>query len=244
MKRKILALVLVVIIAALAYFYTLPTHASISIGSVYNVTKAGETILVNVTLNNAPSCGGWMTGIAWDPYIASITLGGPNSTATGNGVFADVIEGPFLQNVAPTYLLLNSVDNENGTAVVGDVFQTPGTTSVSGTGVVLSLNFTIIHPGTTTIEFRPPFASKNMSMVVDPSQKIEISHVEVNGLITDQGPPPNWTSAGFQETAIAIEIIVLVVATSIVYMSTHRRPPKSARRKAELQPVIEPEDQR
>jgi hypothetical protein len=244
LKKKMLALVLVVIIAALAYFYTRPSPTSLSIDSVYNATKAGETILVNITLSDVSNCGGWITGIAWDPYIATITVGGPNSTITGNAVFVDVTEGPFLKSAAPTYLLLNSVDNEIGEAVVGAGFQTPGTNSVSGTGVVLTLNFTIVHPGTTTIEFRPPFSNKNQSMVVDSSQQKDLLHNEINGLITDQGPPTNWTSASFQETTIAIEIIVLAAATYFVYMRIHPRPPKSAKRKAELQPVIEPEDQR
>jgi hypothetical protein len=148
------------------------------------VTEVGDTVLVNVTLSNVISCGGWMTGIAWDPYIADITLGGPNSNYAGNGVFVDVVEGPFLKSRAPTFLLLNSVDNEKGEAVVGVLFQTPGEVGVSGTGVILTLNFTIVHPGTTTIEFKPPFTNKNASMVVDPSQQREISHIEVNGLIT------------------------------------------------------------
>ncbi len=128
---------------------------------------------------------------------------------------------------------------------MGVVFQTPGGTGVSGTGVVLVMNFTIVHPGTTTIEFRPPFPNTNQSIVVDPSQQPQkIGHIEVNGLITDQGPPANWTGAGFQETTIATEVIVLAAATYVVYLRTHPRPPKSARRKAELQPLIDPEDQR
>jgi hypothetical protein len=243
LKKKMVVLLVVVLIVALAYLYTLPTPTVLSIDSVYNVTKAGDTVLINMTLNNVPSCGGWMTGIAWDPYIANMTVGGPNSTIAGNGLSVDISEGPFLKSEAPTFFLINSVDNVRGEAIVGVVFQTPGG-AVSGTGVVLIMNFTIIHPGTTTIEFRPPFAGKNQSMVVDPSEQKEIGHNEVSGLITDQGPPANWTSAGFQESTIAIEVIALVAATSVVYLRTHQRPPKSAKRRAELQPVIEPEDQR
>jgi hypothetical protein len=217
---------------------------ALSIDSVYNVTEAGDTILVNVTLSDVSNCGGWETGIAWDPYIANITVGGPNSTLSGSGgPPVDIYEGPFLQSHAPTYLMLNSADNEKGEAIVGVIFQTPGG-AVSGTGIVLTINFTIVHLGTTTIEFRPPFPNKNQSMVVDPSGQIELGHTEVNGLITDQGPPANWTSAGFQETMIATEVIVLAAATYVVYLRTHPRPPKSAKRKAELQPLIEPEDQR
>ena len=246
MKKKMLVLLLVLLIVGLAYyyFYARPMLPALSIDSVYNVTKAGDTILVNVTLSDVSNCGGWETGIAWDPYIANITVGGPNSTLTGSGgPPVDIIEGPFLQSQAPTFLMLNSVDNEKGEAIVGVVFQTPGG-AISGTGVVLIMNFTIVHPGTTTIEFRPPFPNKNQSMVVGPSEQTEIGHIEVNGLITDQGPTANWTSAGFQETTIATEVIVLAAATSVVYLRTHPRPPKSARRKAELQPSIEPEDQR
>jgi hypothetical protein len=245
LKRKILVLLLVVVlIAVVAYLYTRPTIPALSIDSVYNVTKAGDAILVNVTLSDVPDCGGWETGIAWDPYVANIAVGGPNSTQAGSGgPPVDIIEGPFFQSQAPTFLMLNSVDNEKGEAIVGVVFQTPGE-AVSGTGVVLMMNFTIVHPGTTTIEFRPPFPNTNQSMVVGPSEQTEIGHIEVSGLITDQGPTANWTSAGFQEITIATEVIVLAAATSVVYLRTHPRPPKSAKRKAELQPLIEPEDQR
>ncbi len=66
---------------------------------------------------------------------------------------------------------------------------------------------------------------------------------ETNGLVTEKGPPPLWASTGFQYPLIAGEVIVLAIATGIVYIRTHPRPPKSARRRAELQPVIDAEDQ-
>jgi hypothetical protein len=240
LKKKILVLVVVAIIAVSAYLYSRPALPRISIDKVYNVTKVGDTVLLNVTLNNVVNCGGWMTTIAWDPYIAKLTKGG---TQPANGAPAvDIIEGPFLQTAAPTYLMLNYANNTKGEIVVGVAFQVPGT-GTSGTGVVLTMNFTILHVGTTTVEFRPPFSTVNQSMVLD-KRFNDTAHTEVNGLITDQGPPPTWTNADFQETAIASEVVVLAALSSVVYMRTHRRPPKSARRKAELQPIIDAEDQR
>lgn len=243
MKRKALALLLVAVIVVLVYLYTLPAPTVLSIDGVYDVTEVGQTVLLNASLSNVPACGEWVLALVWDPYIAQITIGVPNGTQpAGGGTPVGIFEGPFMVDVAPTHFIINYLDNTNGKAVLGAVFQTPNT-ETRGTGVIFTMNFTIVHVGTTAVEVQPPFTTENQSLVVT-GQNIRVGHSEVNGLITDQGPPANWTSGGFQETTIAAEVIVLAAATSVVYLRTHRRPPKSARRKAELQPSIDPEDQR
>ncbi|MGA3191919.1 MAG: hypothetical protein ABSD73_05325 [Candidatus Bathyarchaeia archaeon] len=243
MKRKALALLLVVVVVVLAYVYTIPPTTVLSIDAVYNVDQVGQTVLLTATLKNVPSVGEWVIAVSWDPYIAQVTTGVPNGTApTGGGPSYGVIEGPFLKDVSPTYFVMNYMDNQNGTTLFGCLFQSHGT-QISGTGVIFWMNFTIIHVGTTTLEIHAPFQGESVSLVKN-GQGNDAAHVDVNGLITGQGPPPAWTDAGFQETVIASEILVLAVASSVVYLSTHKRPPKSLRRKAELQPVIEPEDQR
>ena len=243
MKRKALILLIVVVIVVLTYLYVLPPPTVLSIDSAYNANEVGQTVLLNATLNNVPGCGGWALVLVWDPNIAQITTGVPNGTVpAAGGPPVGIFEGPFLKDVATTHFIINYVDNENGTAFVGALFTSPGPEAI-GTGVIFTINFTIIHVGTTSVEVKPPFTTNNQSIVQNP-QGNNIAHSDVDGLITNQGPPPTWTNAAFQETAIGSEILVLAVASSVVYMRTHKRPPKSAKRKAELQPVLDPEDQR
>jgi hypothetical protein len=242
LKKKMLVLFLVALIAAVAYLYTRPTLPVLSIDKVYNVTNVGDTVLVNMTLNNVPSCGGWETTLVWDPSVANLTTGGINFTQPAfGGPSVGLFEGPFLKNVASTLFIVNSADNKKGEAVVGAVFVSAGQ-AASGTGVVLAMNFTILRVGTTTIEMRPPFAGANQSVVVDAKNHL-VDHAEAYGLVTEKGPPPVWTSADFQNTTIATEVVVLGAASSVAYWRTHPRPPRSERRKAELQPILEREDQ-
>jgi hypothetical protein len=243
LKRKALALLLVIVVVVLAYVYTVPPTTVLSIDAVYNIDQVGHTVLLTATLKNVPSVAEWVVAVSWDPYIAQVTTGVKNGTApTGGGPSYGVIEGPFLKDAFPTYFVMNYLDNQNGAAFFGCLFQSRGT-QISGSGVIFWMNFTIIHMGTTAVEIHAPFHGESISLVKD-GQGNDTAHVDVNGLITDQGPPPAWTDAAFQETVIASEILVLAVASSALYLSTHKRPPKSLRRKAELQPVIEPEDQR
>lgn len=118
-----------------------------------------------------------------------------------------------------------------------------GSHSASGTGVILTINFTVVKVGTTTIETRPPSTLWNQSLIADSSNHL-VDHAEAYGLITSEGPPPVWTSADFQTTTITGEVVVLGVASAVIYQRRHPRPPKHERRKAELQPVVVPEDQR
>lgn len=243
MKRKAVALVLVAVVVVLAYIYTVPPTTMLSIDAVYNVDQASQTVLLTATLKNVPSVAEWVVVVSWDPYIARVTTGVPNGTEpAGGGPSYGVIEGPFMKDAGSTLFVMNYMDNQKGTTLFGCVFRSHGS-QVSGTGVIFYMNFTIIHVGTTTVEISPPFLNEKVSLVQN-AQGNDTAHVDVNGLITDQGPPPAWTDAGFQETVIASEILVLVVASSIVYLNTHKKTSKSLRRRAELQPVIEPEDQR
>lgn len=240
MKRKVLVLLLVVLITVTAYLYARPTPPVLSIDKVYSVTKVGDTVLVNVTLNNVPSCGGWIMVVVWDPTVVQLTTGGPDTVRPVLGPGVVVAEGPFLKTRGTTRFIINSADNINGMIVMGDGL--PGGGSVSGTGVIVALNFTIVNVGTTTIETRPPGTSVNQTLLVDDRNHL-VDHVDVYGLITNEGTPPTWTSAEFQNTTIAAEVVILGAASTVIYWRRHPRTAKSERRKAELQPIFEPKDQ-
>ncbi len=238
MKRKLLFLFLVAIIAVLAFLYTRPTLPTLAVDKVYGVTERGKTILVNVTLNNVPACNGWLVDLTWDPEILRVSSG-PAPYPGGPSVA--MTEGSFLKNIGYTHFSINSIDNDRGETVVGAQFFSVGT-SASGSGVLLSINFTVLQVGTTTIEINPPSPTLNQSIVTD-AQGTIMDHAEVYGLVTNEGPPPIWTDAEFQSTALLGEVAVLGVMTVIGYLKTHPRPPKSARRKAELQPIVDSKDQ-
>jgi len=243
-RKAILVLLLfIIIVGVLAYFYLRPQLPSLSIDKVYNINQTGQTILVNVTINNIPACAGFFLNLTWNPNIIRLTTGGANFTIPAEGgPPVGLFDGPFLKSAGPTTFVVNSADNEKGETIVGEVF--PGEAqSASGTGVILIINFTILQVGTTTIEMKPPLpATTNQSVVIDPQNKL-VDHTENNGLITAKGPPPMWASTDFQYPLISGEVVILAAATGIVYLRTHPRPPKSARRRAELQPTIDPEDQ-
>jgi hypothetical protein len=154
-----------------------------------------------------------------------------------------LLEGPFLRSAGSTFFIVNFADNEQGETVVGAVGASASQVGATGSGVLLVMNFTVIKVGTTTIEMNPLSPPQNNQSILMNLQNEEISHTEINGLITEKGPPPMWASMDFQFSLIGAEVAVLALATGIVYLRAHPRPPKSARRRAELQPMIDAEDQ-
>jgi hypothetical protein len=237
-KKKSLFLFLVVAIVVLGYLYTRPPETVLSIGQVYGATKVGQTVLVNVTLTDVSTCSGWLINLLWDPYYVTLT---PRVPPSAGALPYDVIEGPFLKDAGPTRkLVFDLVDDANGHMIVGNQFAQSGY-SASGTGVIIEMNFTVVHVGTTTLLSAPISAAENQSVIVDASNHL-INHGEIMGLITDKPAPSFWEGMEFQDTLIAGDVLVLLAATGIVYQRLHPRPPKSQRRKAELQPIFEPKD--
>jgi uncharacterized membrane protein len=235
MKRKGLFLLLIVALVILAYLYTRPPEAVLSIGKVYNVTKVGQTVPVNVTLINVASCSAWLMTLSWDPYYVTLT---PLVNASSGALPYEVIEGPFLKDVGTTRnLVFDMVNNANGEMVVGDQLI-KSDLGASGTGVIMEMNFTVVHVGTTTLIMTPSGSSE-----IGSATGSAVAHVEASGLITNGPAPPFWEGAEFQTTLIAGDVLILLVATGILYLRAHPRPPKSQKRKAELQPIFEPKDE-
>ena len=240
MKKKALFLFLIAAIAILAYLYTRPSQPVLSIDKAYGMTEVGQTVLVNVTLIDFPSCSGWLINLNWDPYYVKLTSGTPARIGAPPYV---VIEGPFMKSSGATLgLIFNYIDNERGQMIVGDQFLQAGHTANGTTGVILAINFTVVNVGTTTLVPAQASPVVNQSIVADVKGAI-LDHAEVAGLITDKSPPPIWEGMEFQTTLIVGEIVVLLAATGIVYWRTHPRTAKSERRKAELQPIFDSKDQ-
>jgi hypothetical protein len=246
LNRKALGILLlfVVIIGVLVYFYLRPQQPVLSVQKIYDATEVGQTILVNVSVNNANALAQWSLNLTWDPEIIRLTTGGPDFTIPAmGGPPVGLFEGPFLRSTGSTIFVVNSADNEKGETVMGALAATASELGATGSGVILVMNFTVLKVGTTTIDMSPPFPSITNQSVLMNIQGNVIDHAETNGLVTEKGSPPIWASTDFQYPVIGGEVVVLASATGIVYLRTHPRPPKSARRKAELQPMIDAEDQ-
>lgn len=234
-----LFLVLVTIAAVAAYVYTRPAQPILSVGRVYGEDELGSTVLVDVTLTNVPGCSGWLLNLTWDPYYIQLTPSGPSSSG---GLPVEVREGPFFTSLnSTTGVFFNSLDLEKGEMNVADIVLSSGTYA-QGSGVILTLNFTIIKVGTSNIEINPASPGVNQSIIAD-AQNAVLPHGEVTGLVTNEGPPPMWASTDFQTTLIYGEVAILGLASALVYVYAHPRTPHLVKRKADFEPVVDQEDQ-
>jgi hypothetical protein len=216
----VVAVILSVCVVLVVSFYSQQPLPTLSIDRVGNVTEVGQTVLINVTLRDVPStlgCSGWHLKLTWDPYIAKITTFHDYSLAIPENVFPVVFEGPYLKQTGKgTAFFINTdpyelEENLEGKIVVFDLISSGGG-SVSGTGVILSLNFTVIHVGTTTIEFSSPVQSSNQSLVLD-ALGHPLEHIETEGLITEKGiaEPPSFLILILSEITVLLTVTVLTV---------------------------------
>ena len=141
-----------------------------------------------------------------------------------------------------SFFAVTSLDYAHGEMIVADVFLAKET-YVQGTGVILTVNFTTVRVGASTIEFGSPSENGTQASLGDAQNVHTLDHVEVAGLVSNEASPPIWTSADFQNNLIVGEIALLSLASGIIYLRTHPRPARVARRREELRPIVEPEDQ-
>jgi hypothetical protein len=239
LKRKLLFLVLITIAIIALYVYVRPVKPLLSVGNVYDATEVGSTVLVNVTLSKVASCSTWGLNITWDPYYLKLTRGTP---AFAGGPPLEVREGEFFTaRNSTTFLYFGSINLAKGEVVVIDIFTTPGV-YVTGSGVIFTLNFTILRAGTSAVELNPPTENLTQSAIGDKDNR-DVEHDEINGTVTRDGPPPMWASTDFQTMLIYGELGGLGLASLLIYVYVNPRQPKSAKRRADFQPTIEPEDQ-
>ena len=238
MKGKMLFLVIIVVIILAAYFYVRPVKPLLSISDAYNAS-VGSIVPINVNITRSPGCVSWNLNLTWDPYYVTIANGTPPFTGAPP---LQVREGPlFTGRNATTFMYFLTVDLKAGNLYVSDLFTQPNVYAV-GDGTIFILNFTVIRAGSSTIEFNSA-APNNTGSVIGNAQNLIMDHDEANGLITNEGPPPTWATADFQTMLIYEEVGVLGVASVVIYVYANPRPPRAAKRRAESEPVIEPEDQ-
>lgn len=234
-----LFLVLMAILILAIYVYSRPVKPMLSVDRAYNAGETGSTVLVNVRLSNVESCSTWGLNLTWDPYYLQLTRGTPPFP---NGPPFEVREGPlFTERNSTTFLYFSSIDLIRGEMVVIDIFTTKGV-YVTGSGVIFTLNFTIVRPGTSAIELNPPTPDLTESAIGDKNNE-NVKHDELNGSVTNEGPPPVWASTDFDTMLIYGEVGLLSLASLIIYVYANPKQPKSARKKADYQPEIYREDQ-
>jgi len=229
LKGKLLLLLIIAIIIALSYVYSLPPEPKLEISRIYNANlQPGQTIEVNITISDVVDLASYFIDLAWDPYVLKVTTGDKNGWQDPlTGIYYSVYEGPFLKKVSnSTRFLIAEVDNAKGKIVY--LFGGYRITGIgaTGSGVLVTINFTCVHPGTTTIEIVGP---ANGTAILHNSRGDLLSHTEVYGLITTEGPPPIWANLVFQTTVATVETIVLIIISVIIIIL--RRPPSKSKKK-------------
>jgi len=226
LNKKALFLIAVVIIAILGYLLLRPAAPTIVIDHVYDVTEVGQTVNVTIRAIGLPSCSAWVFNLVWDPYILQITTGDNQSGLRRGGIYYNIYEGPYLESIRPTIFLANNIDNGAGKIdhLVSGYQTTDG--SASGDGALVTINFTVVHVGTTTIEITgtsPGFPGKGLIQSSNPLE--EVPHDEIYGLVTENAPPPIWSGLEFQIETVVIEVAILAVVSYVVIRMRRPKPP-------------------
>lgn len=235
--RVILLLIFAIIVPAVGsqYIYT-QSGPTVSITRFYNLNlQSGQTIIVNITISDVSSLISCRINLAWNPNILNVTTGDPKGwTDPIRGIKYSVFEGPFLKEFSnSTMFLLNKVDNAAGTiTAIFDAIASPGI-SASGSGVIATVNFTCVNPGITTIEITGPRKGHSS---LQGSMGEQISHQDVNGLVTNDAPLGIWTEFWFQATVglVVVEIMILVLLSLVIIKWWRSRVEAESEESAEL----------
>lgn len=177
---------------------------TLAISNVYNVTEAGTTFTANITVSDVTEMGGWFVSLKWNPDAISLNKG-DRAGLYKRRVYYNIYEGGFMRNVSSANLLVNKITEANGTITgLACLFVVAGT-SVSGSGLLALINFTLVNVGTTTINI-------TNSIIMDRGGA-GIDHTTVNGLVTNLPPPlppPIWMQPWFSITVITVAVLVVV----------------------------------
>jgi hypothetical protein len=214
-----LAIMVIVIILVAVFFIYAPAQSQVTLAvdNVYDITNTGTTILVNITLSNSPSCTGWMVDLAWDPYILAVSTEDPNGLNVSGKAY-NIYEGSFTKSVRPADIFKATEVNNIAGRIRGLValYITSGELP-KGTGILATINFTVLHKGTTTIEIVGPGTSSDPKQgIIADEKNMVMPHVELYGLVTERSTPPVWEKTDFQIDVVIFETVVLSVLSGIL----------------------------
>lgn len=186
MNKKLLAGILaIVVIIVVAYFwFRSPTLPKVAVSRVYNVTES-DTLEVNITVYDVSDLDRWAVNLRWNPDILQITTGDPHGLEK-RGTHYNIYEGPFLKDVRGTIMLVNDINNNQGTITFLTAGYLESGETPSGTGVLATINFTVIDTGSSAIEITGPSVKYPGQSILQDSEGEEIAHEDIDGLVTDE----------------------------------------------------------
>jgi len=195
LKSKTTFLLLAVAILLTTMIVTPKTEAAsptVSISKLYNMTEPGTTFIVNITVSDVTNLKKWAVDIEWDPTIVRVTEGDPNGTKPTHGETNkrfNIYEGPFLKQAGSTHFEVSYMNNTRGVVGLYCDLTTPGS-SATGSGVLATINFTLIEKGTTKLDIIGPNYEEGTSTLTGANLQ-PIPHADSDGIVSDKSPPTN-----------------------------------------------------
>lgn len=241
MKEKLLFLVLVaIIVPVVPYLLMGQSGPTVSISKLYSLNLgSGDTVGVNVTVSDLSDMTSLRVNLAWDPKVLKVTTGDPGGwTDEITGVKYNIYEGSFLKSFTnSTIFIINDVNNNGGNITA--LYNAITTTNVTatGSGVIATINFTCVNPGTTTIRIVGPRQGQSS---MQSSTGEQVLHRDIDGVVTSGGPPGIWTELWFQATLgiIIVEIVVVVLAIFLIVRWWRLRSEEEIKEETELEDLV------
>jgi PKD repeat protein len=110
--------------------------------------QIGDTITLNIAISNVTDLWAWQAGMTFNPSVLQcISAAAPENTKT-NVTTTAFIEGDFLKSKGNTWWFAVAPDNNAGIInATACTFYSPQATSVTGSGVLATVRFTVIGEG-------------------------------------------------------------------------------------------------
>lgn len=160
MKRKLLLWSLLLIVTA-ATIGTVPVSAATVVAfdpPAVTIDEPGITCTVNIKVTDVTNLLLWVVDVTWDPSIIRLTTGDDTTPGlefpSGSGNYYGIYEGPFLK---PSIGLV-VVDISNTAGNISGLTCGRLATGKSGSGVLVTFNFTGVGIGTTDLRITGPTA--------------------------------------------------------------------------------------
>jgi len=217
-----------------------PHTPTVTIESKYNMTGPGQTFLVNITASDVTNLCIWVINMSWDPTVIKLSTGDQNGLKirlAGKTTYYNIYEGPFMKSIGTTRpLTISQINNTAGTITrLSGAFISTGNPA-SGSGVIVTINFTLLKKGTTTIDINGPSTTYLGHPVFQDSSFNEMVIEVVDGSVTEGGPPPIWTQFWFLATVLGVIVIILEIY--LLFKLITRRPTKPPEEKEEISIAI------
>jgi len=230
-KNTIISLVLLIMLTLTLTPKTMLTSitkaasTTVEVSKHYDMVETGTTFIVNITVSDVTNLKKWAVDIEWDPTIVRVTEGDPNGTKPTHGETNkrfNIYEGPFLKQAGSTHFEVSYMNNTRGVVGLYCDLTTPGS-SATGSGVLATINFTLIEKGTTKLDIIGPNYEEGTSTLTGANLQ-PIPHADSDGIVSDKSPPTILNELWFQ---ITIAVIIILVIVAAIYLK--KRTPKPSK---------------